>query len=396
MLQEPANAHVSAPMPALATSSVDFLSESAWPEADADAFQEEIEGAPTVVRPLSEMMQDLVRKEASLDMGVSDDSLDNEQTRVRDEFEAGPTQAVAVMDADDLVELVEEGGLSRSLDAAQDVEDEAVLAQAEQGEEATIEDSRASLALREEVKAEEEAAREEAAQEEVAQEEAPVVNAGPITDERPIVPARESRLQRVDPDILAQRQVRPPPEPVAKLDRNVVLLLASMGFGMMLILIAVLGGLVWMMQEPPAQPVPKPVVINVEPSVPPPVLPDVTPKPIELPGAILDDQKSMLKLTAEPGTAQVFVDDKFSGTTPLELPQEAKEGKVKVIFKAEGFLDEVVDVEYKGNKSLHVIMRVKPAPKPVVKSITNTTPAKPAKGKGKKPPKKTADPLGKW
>lgn len=473
---------------------LDLLGESQWPEADLGIFQQEMDGAATVVRSLRDSDSSSLLSDSPLVDG-DDDEMDNARTRVRDGFEEQPTQAVAVYDADDLVELVEGttqldlGDLEESLE--DDLVDPEPTPEAERTEEYgrnvffSVGAEAGYMGAAHNVPGQEAHPGQERqpgepvlvslkeAQEEDELDAPPQTNHGvkpapeqgrsamplltPSTPSLSAMPPRDPRdsgLVRTtaSPQHPAsqsgQRRAAPAPDPApapaAKLDKGVVVALGLLGAGMVLTLTVVLGViLVAMMtrseggsQAELAVAEPK-VAQAVEPPAQPPQggagggaaaaqeekreekveekveekkeVADQAPKadPVEEAGAQEPQAGARLNFTSEPKTAQVFVKGQFVGTTPLVLPQESREGDTEVVFKLDGYLEETVRVSYEGDKSLHILMRQKPAPTPVVRRATpgegSAQPPSPPAPKSaprvdppKKAPKKKVDPMGKW
>jgi hypothetical protein len=365
---------------------VNYLEEGSWPSVDDRALQQEMEGAATVVHALHEDPSLRLLAEAPLALGDEGD-LDLAKTRVRDGFDEQPTQAVMVIDGDDLVEMIEGTGAV----AAISIPDEPTREEPTARPLAPSEDTPAPPDSLEGGPAAISGGLARVARVQAKQR---LPQSPRASGESPALPPQSPRdsgdLRRVSPQERAARD-RPRQPDAPGLSRGVLVSLGVLGVSMAVTLAVVLGGVLWMISQDkapalaqapaPSQPVeapPQPVA-TAQPAAAaqPPA------QPVEMPPPEPERRGARLNLTSEPRTAQVFVGGRFAGTTPLVLPQDAEQGALTVVVKLDGHLDETMEIDYKGDKSLHVQMKKKPlavtpAPRPAALANNGAAQDKPS------------------
>jgi outer membrane biosynthesis protein TonB len=138
-----------------------------------------------------------------------------------------------------------------------------------------------------------------------------------------------------------------------------VIALGLLGLGVVAVLTVVLVALLaTLMKGEPAAPtvVMQPsqgVVAPADPKANPPSAPE-EPKP----------SNARLKISSEPTEAKVFADERFAGTTPLELTRDAPKGEVRLVLRLDGYADEPMDVAFDGDREVHVSLRKNEAQAP--------------------------------
>lgn len=67
--------------------------------------------------------------------------------------------------------------------------------------------------------------------------------------------------------------------------------------------------------------------------------------------------QARLKISSEPSEAKVFADERFAGTTPLEITRDTPKGEVRLVLRLDGYADEPMDVAFDGDREVHVSLR---------------------------------------